>query len=166
MEQSATKDWQTGDNWDRVTQESYTLGPTPFITAFTNSGKWRRAGFCRMKAIGVAIAMAALSGTAIANPHIGPTSSASMGISLSVASRFELKANPTETALGFKSSGPTSFCMATNGSPTLLPITLVWIEDRQVAPQPAERLSWCAWKDGPPQAGRGDRTGAILIRPE
>lgn len=162
MEQSATKDWELRDNCDRVTQEGYTLRAAPFSKAFTNSGKRCSSGLLA-KATGAVITLAVLPDAAIANPQIGPTSSASVGISLSVAPRFELEANPTDAVIGLDAAGTGGFCIRTNGSPTLLPIMLVRDE---VAIQAVHKLAWCEMNGNSVQAGLGAGAGVLLIRPE
>ena len=67
-----------------------------------------------------------LSAPVIAGPDIGPTSSANVRISLSVAQKVRLGAPaPTMRATRSGEAGPGRFCIASNGQPTLLPVMLV-----------------------------------------
>ena len=143
---------------------------------FTLRGKPRtvaRGEPSRLKAIGAAFLLASAE-PAAARPQIGPTSSTSIRISLSVAPQYRLATDdPSLRTLGLAGEGGRS-CLATNGQPTVLPVLLVRMNAAQTgsAPtnEPAERITWCeSDNEARPTAGRAvDRgqSGPLMIRPE
>ena len=123
---------------------------------FTFPAKRRVIGFCLLL----------LAGPSLARPEAGPTSQASIDISVSVAPEYRLEASEP-TALGW--DWATSFCLATNGSPSILPVKIVRPHsgsDRESA----EELGWC--RSGGRLSGAGiepDKArglGLLMIRPE
>lgn len=126
---------------------------------FTFPGKWGAA---------VLVLAFGLAGPAAARPQSGPTSSVSVGISISVAPQYELKASAPMTPVQ-DNSDPTHFCLATNGRPTTLPVRLVGPasgSDRAIA----EQLDWCGSSDGATRgiggAKDGRLAGPLLVYPE
>ena len=104
---------------------------------------------------------------AAANTEVGSTSSASVGISVSVVPSFRLAS--TEPLLD-KSINPAGYCIATNGEPMTLPVLLVQANDGKVSDRSANQLPWCDAGTGRQQ----DQTDAnyrkplrlLIIRPE
>lgn len=112
-----------------------------------------------------------------ARPQIGPTSSASVEISLSVAPNYALRTE--EPAIRIPESGASGsgiFCIATNGQPMPLPIMLVrplagQAEADGTATEWTIELPWCGAGGAavPAPADQGNDAmapGAFIIRPE
>jgi hypothetical protein len=113
---------------------------------------------------------------AMARSEMGQTSSATIGISLSIAPKFGLGIPRLQTPiLEHAAAGPGALCMATNGRPTLLPILLVRSPAGKAMAGNAEKesaqpLGWCASGsdiDAPRAGGEWKGLSRLLIvRPE
>jgi hypothetical protein len=127
---------------------------------FTPTGK-RGSRPRRARWIAAAIGFL-LAAPLAAHPQTGSTSSASVGISVSVAPSFKLK--PSEEA----AQNGAGYCIATNGEHLSLPVLLVDPSGGQQSAGAASALPWC----GAGQAElRDDATtlkpaGLLIIRPE
>ena len=115
-----------------------------------------RAAFFML--VGLALPSAAL-------PQIGPTSSASLGIAVSVAPKYELRTNKPRTALKSATAG---FCISTNGKPAHLPVLLIRQRaDARTRPEAAAKIEWCA-ANGPNEkliSERGERV-LLIVSPD
>lgn len=118
------------------------------------------------------LTLVAPAAAAAERPQRGPTSSASVKISLSVAPRYGLKR--TSAAVGRQlagAAGPGTLCISTNGPQTLLPVMLVRsATGDDGSPQSGDetdRLAWCGL-DGGALENAPDRIngGSLIIRPE
>jgi len=147
-----------------------------FTAEFTLCGK---AGARRHRIAGEAAAVLLLMLTpvpAMARSQMGPTSSATVGISLSIAPKYGLRVSSLQTPVPkLSTAGSGGLCMATNGQPTLLPILLVRSRaGKSVAEhagkESAEPLGWCASGskiDAPIASGEWKgMSGPLIIRPE
>lgn len=154
-----------------MTHESYSCGHQTLAGRFTFFSKGR-AALHRITALFGAggLLLLALTGPAVARSEAGPTSSASIEISVSVASRYRIEPIGTGTLRpGNPAAGP--FCMATNGQAPPLPIRLVRAVD---GPNAGERelglLPGCDGGDRTSQAEAkgiaGMAAGLFLVRPE
>ena len=116
------------------------------------------------------------AGSTGANSPGGPISSASVHISVSVATKYSLMSDASFDALepgGAHDQG--SLCMATNGRATLLPVMLVRPAARGASLSPtgkevSRQIAWCDVPGGvpalqSPTAASGERL-LLLIRPE
>ena len=139
--------------------------------AFTQNGKCGKLPVQDVwpAAAATSLLLFAIAQPAAANPPIGPTSSASVEISLSVAPSFRLASNAS--AGQERKAAP--YCIATNGEQMALPIMLVPANDSEARDSSggnANPLGWCGRDDGAQvsQARTEDRTraGLVLIRPE
>jgi len=139
--------------------------------AFTPIGKRQKAP--RVLDAGPSIAAAsllflALAEPAAANPRIGPTSSASVEISVSVAPSFKL----ASSASARQELKTATYCIATNGEQMALPVLLVQANSGEAldpSAGTANPLPWCNANGRPhDQAYAEDRMrrGLLLIRPE
>lgn len=110
----------------------------------------------------VAVAAALLAAPIAAHPQTGSTSSASVGISVSVAPSFRLMSN--EPAAQHEAD----YCIATNGQQLTLPILLVDANGSQQATDPASALPWCGVGQGKfrDDAKRPRPPGILIVRPE
>lgn len=139
---------------------------------FTVAGKCRRLFVTPPAAASVALVLLlAFADPAMARSQIGPTSSASVSISVSVAPKIGLGtlAPPVDATVG-----PSSFCLTTNGRPMALPIMLVWTPEQPTlareGQERVEQLRTCNVGGGPVQGA--DRRGESLaprlfiVRPE
>ena len=116
-----------------------------------------------------------LSAPAIAGPNIGPTSSAKIGISLSVAPRFTLAA-AAPTLRAARSGEAGRLCIASNGQPMLLPVMLVrlpmdGLPVSQVAGERVERLQRCDAArldllEAPQASEFGEAPALLIVSPE
>jgi len=111
----------------------------------------------------------AVAQPAAAHPPIGPTSSASVEISVSVAPSFKLASNASAS----QEPKAAPYCIATNGEQMALPILLVPAsnsEARDSSGGNANPLGWCGRDDGlqvsQARTGDGMPAGLVLIRPE
>lgn len=126
---------------------------------FTPTGK---RGNRPRRARWIAAAGSLLAVPLAAQPQSGSTSSASVGISVSVAPSFKLKPSEEPTKNG------DGYCIDTNGEQLFLPVVLVDPGRGQQSTRAAEALSWC----GADRAAPGDQgktpatTGLRIIRPE
>jgi hypothetical protein len=137
--------------------------------AFTSRGKRGASTWFKGAWPGAAafLLFLTLATPAAADPQLGPTSSASVGISVSVAPGFRLA--PTISMLE-ETNISAAYCIATNGAPTALPILLVQPNDGDAGDRPANRLPWCeAGKDPPQGQARAEVSSPaklLIIRPE
>ena len=116
-----------------------------------------------------------LSAPAIAGLNIGPTSSAKIGISLSVAPRFTLAA-AAPTLRAARSGEAGRLCIVSNGQPMLLPVMLVslpmdGLPVGQAERERADQLHRCdAARLDPleaPQASEfGEAPALLIVSPE
>jgi hypothetical protein len=143
-------------------QMGLTIGHFTLSGAFTLAGKCRARpghGAACLAAAAAALLAAAPARAAARDASIGPTSSASVEIRVSVAPGFGLKRfdGPFSTAGG-------GICIATNGQPTLLPVMLIM--DPGAVDPAAERhpLAWCHPGGHELEAGAG--RGALIVYPE
>lgn len=131
----------------------------------------------RRASAAAALLLLALADPAAARaPHSGPTSSGTVNISVSVAPKYELKAGgPAIHALPPGASASGTFCIATNGQPTVLPVLLVSASAGpagagRTAAETSVPLAWCDPDGGTPPAGRlgmgGEPPALLIIRPE
>jgi hypothetical protein len=129
---------------------------------FTPKGKRKMASGTRAQWV-AAVACSLLSAPVAAQPQTGSTSSASVGISVSVAPSFKLMPD-----------GPTvkndaGYCIATNGEQMTLPVLLVEASGGAQAAGVSNPLPWC---DAGHAASQDDdaktRKPAVtlIIRPE
>jgi hypothetical protein len=135
---------------------------------FTFSGKGRAAvrAAAWPAAASTAFLALLLTGPAPARAEIGPTSSASVGIQISVAPKFGLASRPQAMASGFSGR----YCIDTNGERMALPILLIQSSPGQ-SREASEPLPWCRPEGsaavGNAERDAGDRVSSLLIiRPE
>lgn len=112
---------------------------------FTLAGKRQRLFVSPPAAPSVALALLLVfAHPAMARSQIGPTSSGSVSISVSVAPKIGLGTivPPVDAT-----AGPGSFCLTTNGRPMALPVMLVWTPEQPTiahgAQERAEQLRLC-----------------------
>lgn len=86
---------------------------------------WKSAGWLL---IGLAF-----SGSAHAAPEMGPSSSASIRITLSVASRYALRPTVGTLNVRLKHADPGQFCLETNATTLHLPVMLIWLPEHEVS---------------------------------
>lgn len=135
-------------------------------------------GVCKsLLAAACLVSVFPVPGAAQALSESGPTASASINITVSVAKRYSLAASGgASKPQGLKQAEFGQFCISTNGGETLLPVMLMWPTPDQAndseLPQSerAMQLPPCGTSghaliaaDAPGQA-RGIR--AVIIRPE
>jgi hypothetical protein len=157
-----------------MAQVNLTHGISHFTGGFTFPGKYRSPASALELGTAAAMLMVfAVAGPAAAVQQIGPTSSAIVGISLSVAPKYGLRDN----AVGIDAleSEAANFCIATNGRPTGLPIHLAWqtvdvsAAGRNVAEAVAQ-LDWCAAGGRSIQSidrgDHGEEAALLIVRPE
>ena len=147
--------------------------------AFTLSGKCRAAPrdySARFARTAIPLLLLAMGTPLAARPQIGPTSSTSLEISLSVAPRYTLES--ISAGLGPKQSGAAgsgALCISTNGPQTALPVMLVHPAtsvpgSREHAAERIARLAWCRPDGDRAQAEAGEvgssGQGPLIIRPE
>ena len=99
----------------------------------------------------------------------GPTASASIDISVSVAPRFQLAAAP-RTSGSIGSSQAHGFCLASNAGETPLPIMLIWPSSGQAEPEKAIQLARCRPTpnrvDLPNHLAGASGEHVLIVRPE
>ena len=141
---------------DRSTRRRTSLSG-PFTARVKRRRRSRRAPWA-------AAALASiLAAPVAAQPQIGSSSSASIGISVSVAPSFGLMPD------GPGARDESGYCLATNGEQMTLPVQLV---ETSSSEQEAEAIKTLAWCDDTRAERRGDvakpkRAGIIIIiRPE
>ena len=154
-----------------MTQPAFARGQPCFSGEFTLFGKPRLAPHraAWLRSLSAALVAMALAGPAFARPELGPDSSASVAISLSVAPKYGLRIGglPARTD---EMTAPGRLCMATNAQPETLPVLLVETGPGSSG-QAGEQLLWCAL-DGSAavrvaKRGAGATTARLLIiRPE
>lgn len=138
-----------------------------FSGRFAFSGNGRAGLRVPAQLAGVAFVALLLTGPAPARAEIGPTSSASVDIHVSVAPKFGLRVN-TRQAKDTAASG--RYCIETNGKPVALPILLIQSGAGQSA-DTGQLLPWCgsessvAGGNSEPSAG-GRAPRLFIIRPE
>jgi hypothetical protein len=167
--ESATNAWEERDIFEGMKNgNANRIGPGLF-GAYTARGR-RGSSPCApgaWQAAAASLLLVAMAVPAAANPRIGPTSSASVEISVSVAPSFKLASR--EPLLG-DSKKPANYCIATNGEPMALPVLLIQMDDGSGRDQAANPLSWCeAGKDlsqNQAHAHDRERNGPLFIRPE
>ena len=125
-----------------MTQEGRSFGKSFSSGEFTFSGKGPSAAgiSAPIARSGIILFGLLLAWPAAADPGIGPTSSASVGISISVAPQFRLGTGgwPRHVDRIATSGG---FCIATNSRPAALPVLLVRSGPSQ--PETIEKLPEC-----------------------
>lgn len=137
------------------------------------SGKFTLAGKCRSKPrpgwarVGRAmlLLLASVDAASAARLEAGPTSSATIGISLSVAPKY----GPKASAPGIHGSVLSRrICLATNGRKTFLPVLLVQVgTGENYSGRGRERigeLGWCGSGYNLIEAGKA--AGPLIVRPE
>jgi len=158
-----------------MAQISFTRGKSWFAGEFTYRGKRRTPASAPVgvRSIGAILMLVALGQPAAALPQIGPTSSTSVGISLSVAPKYGLRAN--ETGIRALEDGASGFCMTTNGQPIDLPVHLVRQTANESAAgrmfkETAAQLHWCAadgWAiESIDRGDHGEEAALLMVRPE
>jgi hypothetical protein len=159
------------DNWGSMMHNGFTRGQARLSGLFAFSGRWRTPLHVRARAISLSPVFVTLilATPAAARPEMGPSSSASIGISVSVAPNYGLKAERSGLHELSSASGG-RFCIATNGRPSALPVALVRSSSRQSS-EASEELPWC--QPGRDLTERNEERGAgsrnftlLLIRPE
>src|SRR5688572_27152010 len=131
----------------------------------------------RLPAGSMLLMVCALSAPAIASPDIGPTSSANVGISLSVAPNFRLgAAAPAMRANGAGEAGPGRLCIASNSKPTLLPVMLLrlpmdGLSVSQAARERTDQLHRCdgagaGLPEVPQRSDIGEAPTLLIVSPE
>ena len=117
-------------------------GKSRLSGAFTPTGKrWKQPGI-HHRCQGAVAASLLLWTFAAPAAATGPASSASVGISVSIAPSFRLASSgPTLQPSTGRAAGA-SYCIATNGKPLSLPILLVQASGSQPA-ETANPLPWC-----------------------
>lgn len=130
-------------------------------------GKFTLSG--KRGAVAVLLALSAPTVLEAAQPGIGPTSSARVGISVSVAAKFGL-ATVRRQAGTAGAREAASYCVESNGRPALLPILLVR-PDQEKGEEAFGQLMTCDRASGqlgqesPP--GTDARVqGLLIVRPE
>ena len=117
----------------------------------------------------------AFSGSTHAAPEMGPTSSATIRISVSVASRYALRGAVGSSQIGLTSADPGRFCLKTNTLALQLPVMLIWPSGHgsstsgRAAKEIAIEVPPCgALGEMTPAVGRGDQpaSGMLIVRPE
>lgn len=157
-------------------QMSAPHGQSLFFGELTLCGKRSRAPNrwgIGARQIGLCLLIVGLAGPAPARPEIGPTSSVSLKISLSVAPRYGLGAGKPQLKASTLAPGAVaSSCLATNGGPITLPVMLVWSSETSVDMLGGEEvevpLAPCKADDGLFE-GRFDapaQTRPLIVRPE
>lgn len=161
-----------------MTQKGHTRAQSGASSQFTFlSKRWARPrlGSGLAAGAGAILMLLALPDQVAARPQIGPTSSASIKISVSVAPRFGLGAGaPAIHDMESATAGAGRFCLAVNGRPTDLPVMLVWPSTGQTSPvhmgkERVEQLIPCNSARAPEAADRQVDTsasGLLIIRPE
>lgn len=128
---------------------------------------WKSAGWLL---IGLAF-----SGSAHAAPEMGPSSSASIRITVSVASRYGLRPTAGTLNVRLKHADPSQFCLETNVTTPHLPIMLIWLPEHEVsasgmiAKENTVEVPPCGAHRAMFQAvGRRDHvaSGMLIVRPE
>lgn len=125
---------------------------------FTPTGK-RESGTWQARSIAAAAGWL-LTAPLAAQPQIGSTSSASVEISVSVASSFRLKPSEEPARNG------AGYCIDTNGEQLFLPVLLVDPSGGQQSAGVASALPWCNAGQEPPHVGAPTQTGLRIVRPE
>lgn len=153
-----------------MTQKGLTRWQSCLAGRLTFSAK-RQAALHRSSrhgSAGAAFLALALATPTVARGEIGPTSSAKLSISVSVAPKYGLRTTGVR-AQAYSMARPERFCVATNGSRTALPILLV---RSRLSRESVEELRWCA-PNSPVAAVQGDERGTdgaastlLIIRPE
>lgn len=158
-----------------MAQISFTCRKLSFAGEFTLPGK-RRMHVAALIEVGIVAAipmLLAFAEPAWALPQIGPTSSISIGISLSVAPKYGL--NAKQAAIGAMESGAAGFCMTTNAQPLGLPVHLIRQQAHapapgQMAKETAAQLDWCAvgvrTTESIDRGDRGEEAALLIVRPE
>jgi len=173
LEECVTKGWEAKDICDKMAQLSFTREKFTFAGEFTSPSKRRAAPMPAWHHRAMAIAILfAVGEPASAFAQIGPTSSTSVEISLSVSAKYGLMAN--EAGITAIENGAADFCMTTNGKPMDLPVQLVrrTAEEaaaKQMFKEVAVQLDWCAAGRLINSIHRGNhREGAalLIVRPE
>jgi hypothetical protein len=158
-----------------MAEVNFTRSKSRLAGGFTLAGKRRASASARVGtwSVGAYLMLVALGAPAAAFPNMGPTSSASVGISVSVAPKYGLRAN--ELGIRALEDGTAGLCMATNGPPIDLPVRLV----RQtadvssagwMAKGAADELHWClaggrAIESMAP-GNDGEGTSLLIVLPE
>ena len=157
-----------------MAQTSLTRGKSAVAGEFTFPSK-RRASLRRAwsRSTAAILTLFALGEPAAALPQIGPTSSTSVSISLSVSAKYGLRAN--DAGVRVVEGGAGGFCMTTNGRPMDLPVHLV----RRTVDEPASgrmfkettaQLHWCAAGGGATvssdRGDHGEEAGLLIVLPE
>ena len=75
----------------------------------------------------------AFSRSAHAAPEMGPSSSASIRISMSVAPRYALRPATGTLNVRLKHADPSQFCLETNVTTPHLPVMLIWLPEHEVS---------------------------------
>jgi hypothetical protein len=130
------------------------------------------------KSAGWLLIVLAFSGSAHAAPDAGPTSAASIKISVSVAPRYTLRAAAAaagSSQVGLERAEPGRFCLKTNALALQLPVMLVWQsghEGSASGPAAKEKAVEVPPCDAPGEmtleVGRVDQlaSGMLIVRPE
>ena len=157
-----------------MAQISLTRGKSAIAGEFTLPSK-RRAPLrpTWLRSAAAILMLFALGEPAAALPQIGPTSSTSVSISVSVAAKYGLRVN--DAGIRALESGAGDFCMTTNGQPMDLPVHLV----RRSVDGPAAgrmfnetaaQLHWCTapgWVTKSIDRGdHGEEAGLLIVLPE
>ena len=115
------------------------------------------------------------SGSAQALPEMGPTSSARIKISVSVASQYSLQAKGGSSRVGLTRTEPGAFCLKTNSARPQLPVMLTWhsardgtANDRATNEMAVEIQPCGADPEMTSADARGNQpiSGIIMVRPE
>lgn len=117
----------------------------------------------------------AFSGSARAAAEMGPSSSASIRISVSVAPRYALRLATAASPVRLQHVEPSQFCLETNAIALHLPVMLIWLPGHAVSPSgPTARDNTvevlpCGSHPGMVQAvSQPDQltSGMLIVRPE
>lgn len=154
---------------------SFTREKSRIAVKFTYPGKRGKPALAPVGvgSVGAVLLLVALGEPAAAHPQVGPTSSTIVGISLSVAPKYGLRANEAGTRA--LEGGTAGFCMTTNGQPMNLPVQLV--RDRPGEPvagrtfkEAAAQLYWCTAGhrtiESIDRGDHGEEAALLIVRPE
>jgi hypothetical protein len=139
-----------------------TISRLSLAGAFTLAGKRRakRHHVAACLAAAAASLMLPSPGRAAARAaSVGPTSSASVEIRVSVAPQYRLKSVPASSSTAVR-----GLCIASNGPPTLLPVMLISEADAGNAVADRHQFAWCDAGSEGIEAGTAER--ALIIYPE
>lgn len=136
-----------------------------FSSEFTFSGKGSPPPCLLTRIAGASLLFfgLALAGPAAADPGIGPTSSASVGISVSVAPRYGLASGGSSTQ-SHQAATPGSYCIATNLSLAGLPVFVVRSGPDQR--EAVERLAGCEPGNSAVLRDAAQGLELLMVRPE